>query len=424
MKSLFFSLLLLAGMIFSANAQTTREAIFENIAQTGGVYYAYPVKEAISTPAPKGYKPFYISHFARHGSRWLTSEKDYKWVVDLFEKAHQAGALTDLGEDVRSRLTIIWKDAEGRGGSLTSLGVKQHRGIAERMFHNYPEVFEGAPDILARSTVVIRCVFSMEAFCERLKELNPRLNITREANERCMKYMSNHTPASANFVAVEKPWYEEYRKFEEEHLQPDRLVGALFGNKDFVRKRVNPKELMWKLYWIASDLQNVELGISLYDIFEKQELFDIWQIHNYENYVCNGPAPLNEGVIPASAKPLLKNILDSANDVIESGANTATLRFGHDGNISPLAGLMRLDGCWKEETDPDKFYQAWCNFKVTPMAANIQLIFFRKKGSDDILVKFLHCEKEVGIPVKTDIAPFYHWKDVAAYYSQILKDIK
>lgn len=202
------------------------------------------------------------------------------------------------------------------------------------------------------------------------------------------------------------------------------MVGALFGNKDFVRKRVNPKELMWKLYWIASDLQNVELGISLYDIFEKQELFNIWQVHNYENYVCNGPAPLNGGVILATAKPLLKNILDSANDAIKSGTNTATLRFGHDGNISPLAGLMRLDDCWKEETDPNKFYQTWCNFKVTPMAANIQLVFFRKKGSDDILVKFLHCEKEVCIPVKTDIAPFYHWKDVTAYYSQILKDIK
>ena len=78
---------------------------------------------------------------------------------------------------------------------------------------------------------------------------------------------------------------------------------------------------------------------------------------------------------------------------------------------------------WQEETNPDKFYRAWCNFKVTPMAANIQLVFFKKKGSDDILVKFLHCEKEVTIPIETDIAPFYHWKDVEAYYRNVLKKL-
>ena len=36
------------------------------------------------------------------------------------------------------------------------------------------------------------------------------------------------------------------------------------------------------------------------------------------------------------------------------------------------------------------------------------------------LVKFMHCEKEVTIPVETDIAPFYHWKDVETYYRHLL----
>lgn len=422
-KTLALSLLALAGTLFPANAQSTREAIFDDIAQTGGVYYAYPAKEAVSTPAPKGYKPFYISHYARHGSRWLIADKDYKWVVDLFEKAHRAGALSDLGEDVRSRLAVIWKDAEGHGGDLTPLGVKQHRGIAERMYRNYPEVFEGMPDMSARSTVVIRCVLSMDAFCERLKELNPKLNITRESSEKYMGYLNFHTQEGMKFTSKEGPWYEEYRKFEESHVRPDRLVGTLFNSEDYIRKNVNPKELMWGLYWIASDMQNVELGISLYDIFEKQELFDIWQIGNYRNYVCDGPAPINGGLMVANAKTLVQNILDSADEAIKSGANSATFRFGHDGNVIPLVGLLQLGDYWNAETDPDKFYRAWCNFKVTPMAANVQMIFFRKKGSDDILVKFLHCEKEISIPVKTDIAPFYHWKDVKAYYSKMMKNL-
>ena len=70
--------LCLCGIHLNGFAQSTREAILEDIARTGGVYYAYPVKEAIATPPPKGYKPFYISHYARHGSRWIQSEQDYK----------------------------------------------------------------------------------------------------------------------------------------------------------------------------------------------------------------------------------------------------------------------------------------------------------------------------------------------------------
>jgi hypothetical protein len=52
------------------------------------------------------------------------------------------------------------------------------------------------------------------------------------------------------------------------------------------------------------------------------------------------------------------------------------------------------------------------------MAGNIQLVFYRKDGSDDILVKFLLNENETSIPVKTDCAPYYHWSDVKRYWAE------
>ena len=58
------------------------------------------------------------------------------------------------------------------------------------------------------------------------------------------------------------------------------------------------------------------------------------------------------------------------------------------------------------------------------MGANIQLIFFRKSGSKDILVKFLMNENETSIPLKTDCYPYYHWSDVKRYYSNKLKDVQ
>lgn len=67
-------------------AQTSKEEMFATPEKTGGVYWAYPLDFAPQTKAPKGYKPFYISHYGRHGSRYLIADRDYKWLVDLLRR--------------------------------------------------------------------------------------------------------------------------------------------------------------------------------------------------------------------------------------------------------------------------------------------------------------------------------------------------
>ena len=67
-------------------------------------------------------------------------------------------------------------------------------------------------------------------------------------------------------------------------------------------------------------------------------------------------------------------------------------------------------------SDIENLYKHISIDKIIPMAANIQLIFYRKKGSDDILVKFLLNENETSVPaLKTNYAPYYHWSDVKEY---------
>ena len=86
MKRTLFSIVLLAAFaVQGLYAQATREEIFNDIATTGGVYYAYPGPSGIQTKAPKGYEPFYISHYGRHGSRWLIADEDYVRVMEVFE---------------------------------------------------------------------------------------------------------------------------------------------------------------------------------------------------------------------------------------------------------------------------------------------------------------------------------------------------
>ena len=54
--------------------------------------------------------------------------------------------------------------------------------------------------------------------------------------------------------------------------------------------------------------------------------------------------------------------------------------------------------------------------KITPMATNLQFVFYRnQKKPNDVLVKVLLNEDEATLPIKSDVAPYYHWNDFKAY---------
>ncbi len=401
------------------SAQDTRQEIAEAPGRAGGVYFAYPVTQSRNTPAPKGYKPFYVSHYGRHGSRYLISDNDYSRVRDLMREADSRGALTALGRDVLSRLDTVWAEAQGRGGELSPLGNRQHRAIAQRMYRAYPEVFAGQPRVTAASTVVMRCAHSMFAFVEGLKELNPSLVIPRESAQRDMNYLNYHSAESGKYSGHEGEWYLDWRKFRTDMTRPDRMMASLFTDSLFVRRHVDPVDLMWGFYWITVDMQNMETSVSFDDLWQGDELYNLWQVFNFNFYACNSSYPLADGQHVDNAKNLLRDILDKADRYIADGLNGATLRFGHDGNIIPLAALMRFDGCYAYETDPYKLHEVYADYRISPMAANIQLVFFKDRGGD-VIVKFMLNEREVAIPAETSRFPFYSWKDARATLQKLL----
>lgn len=417
-KILAFAFMALPWLV--SGAQTTPEEMLQNPDKCGGVYYAYPVSESNNSVVPKGYKPFYVSHYGRHGSRYLISDDDYKRVIDVMDKAYADSALTPLGKDVRSRLAEVWKEAEGRGGELSPLGYRQHRGIAQRMYAAYPEVFAGNPEMTARSTQVMRCAHSMFAFVDALKEKNPSMTVPMESNKRNMVYLCYSTPASWAFNGNERyPWRPEYDAFKKSQTNPDRFVASLFTSPEYVKENINPSDLMWGFYWVAIDMQNMESDVTFYDLFEPQELFDLWQVFNADFYIHNSSYPRSEGVNVDNAKNLLRNIVETADDYIARGSHGATLRFGHDGNIVPLAALMRFPGCFGYENDLSKVYTAWADYKVSPMASNMQIVFFKgKKG--DVIAKVMMNEREMTLPIEGEAGPFYPWEKLRGYFQMLL----
>ena len=226
-----------------------------------------------------------------------------------------------------------------------------------------------------------------------------------------MDYIAYTSPEGEKFASEKAPWRRGFREFEKKNVRPERLMASLFVNPAVI---TNQDAMMRSLYWIAADMQNVELNLSLYDIFEYEELIGVWKTVNARMYVCNAAAPLNGGLMPRCAVPLLRNMLESADAAIKKGTPAADLRFGHDTHLIRLLALMQIEGCGNQETDMEKFHLAWQDYRVSPMGANLQLVFYRN-GKNDVLVKFLLNENEVTLPIKSGKVPYYSWEEAKAF---------
>ena len=79
-NSLSTSLVAFALAALPAQAQTTDAELAAHPEYTlsGAMPYPEPGKNVKYAKAPAGYKPFYISHYARHGSRFHHSADEYK----------------------------------------------------------------------------------------------------------------------------------------------------------------------------------------------------------------------------------------------------------------------------------------------------------------------------------------------------------
>ena len=413
--------LLLSALFFSTSllAQEAKKAIKENPLLSASNYLAYPEPTQALTPAPAGYYPFYISHYGRHGSRYLIGKNDYDKPYFTLLKADSLNQLTAMGKDVLQKVRMIRDEAKSRDGELTLRGAEQHKGIAKRMYENFPEVFVGKTHVDAKSTTVIRCILSMENALQQLLVENPQLVIRHDASVHDMYYMNQNDP----YIEKMKHTPEQrkaYADFEAKHLHFDGVMNKIFKDENYWKNSVDAKSLNRSLFALAGNIQSTELrhSISLYNLFTDEEIYDNWQLSNAWWYIAYGPSKLSGGVQPFSQRNLLRRIIHEADSCMSLPQPGATLRYGHDTMVMPLTCLLDLDGLGKQIDDLDQLDdENWCDYQIFPMACNIQFVFYRKnKADNDILFKVLRNEKEATLPIKTDRAPYYHWSDFKNYF--------
>ena len=405
-------------------AQTAREAIAFNPKLSASNYCVYPDSvKATMTPPPEGRRPFYISTYSRHGSRYVSQRKCYDIPMAVLTKGDSMGLLTPLGKNVMAELRAIIDDAEGRWGEMSGIGKQQLRHIATRMTQNYPEVFAGKARVKARSTTVNRCILSMGTAVQQLVAINPQLSIDMNASKADFWYLNHQDRRLRQYKTPQVA--KAFDEYSEKRIVNERLMAQLFTQPD----SISPDDQKWLNYYLIKTAliqQNTHMNkrSQLMTLFSKDDLHRFWQIENVWWYVQHGFTPLNGSQQPYTQRHLLRKIIHEADSCILLPEPGAQLRFGHETVLLPLACLLGLNG-YDYQTDnlEDLEHHGWWACLIFPMASNIQFVFYRSSPRDsDVIFKVLLNEQEATLPLPTDMAPYYHWRDFRNHYLKMLDD--
>ncbi|MDE5849642.1 MAG: histidine phosphatase family protein [Muribaculaceae bacterium] len=413
-------LLMTAAAVASCLAGYASAGIEETVAacpeKAGGIYYAYDVESDSIPPAPDGYSPVYISHYGRHGSRWPVNQKIYKTAGDFFQEQQLAENITPEGKEIWKMVTRCAGNSQGHLGELTEMGKRQHRAIAERMSRRWPSLMSDGK-VVARSSIEPRCIMSMMAFCDHLEEEHPGLRISKHASPGDMDFIHHNTPEAKLNTGEDAPWMWEFHHYRDSVSRCPKTAAKLFKN---VPEGDSLAVFMRSLYDVAISVQDIDsLEADILGFFDAGELAGLWKASNFMQYQANGRSPETGASGPESVKPLLCEIMERADEMLESGNVMVDLRFGHDTDLLRLVSLIDADGCGVELEDAEEASEKWRNFEISPMGANLQLVFYRNKDGKILVMPRLN-ESPVKISDVPEVFPnYYDWEILKIYLESL-----
>lgn len=421
MKKIFTSFILaLVAMNLWAQGDSVLDQLKSDPKKSYGNDYPYLYKhDGELTKAPKGYKPFYISHYSRHGSRYYWNESLYTQLDTILTKANQEDVLTDEGKAFYNRFMAAKQELMTGISELSQLGWEQHQGISRRMYNNFREVFAKGGDVLAISSLSGRCVLSMAAFCQELVQCNPAIEIREQSSRFTLDGVvptDKENPKKHNYPKATPRFVKNWDRFGARDTFHDDILNRVFKTTEGLP--FNGRRIAGSLTSLYTSLPNIGHEGMMGNIITDDEIVSRWESSNLGSYswVFSGQYEMI---------PVLEDIIAKADAAIEgTSGRIGDFRFGHDSCIGPLTVLLGINGADTDPEDPAEvknIYQNWQTCK----ACNIQFVFYKgKKATDDILVKCLLNESEATLPVETDNYPYYKWSDVKAYYVNKCNSVK
>ena len=415
------------GITFSALAAVSVQAQTEiakeikaDINRAAGMFYTRSIDKSYKdTPPPAGKKPFYINHYGCPGAYYLDKHEYYTDTYAIFAKADSLGKLTPLGKDVFRRIRLLCDDARNRYGELTEKGAQQSRAFVKQLVERFPEMFTPDGYYSVRSIVENRCILTMQEGLLQLSAMQQPLIARSKAsqNEKAFLDPEDKQLTDQRLDSLTMARYERFRLL---NSDDGRLMGALFNDQNYVISYLDAGALSKKLFILASDVQHTNIAgiVTLYDIFTPQEIHRHWRKQNAWHYVNYGGCTLNGGYQAYLQRALLRNMMHMGDSAMKRDTPLMHLRYTHAPVVLSLACLMDLDGygLHTENLDSLEAY-GWANYRIAPLGGSIEMIYYRSEfGDPDVLVKVLLNGHEARLPIESDCAPYYHWKEVKRYY--------
>ena len=378
-----------------------------------GTDYPYSFNTTALTKAPKGYKPFYISHYARHGSRYYWNANLYRELDSLLTIAHDKQLLTAEGEAFRNRFMEAKDELTAGVSELSNLGWDQHQRIARIMYNNFPEVFKHGGDIFAISSLTGRCVLSMASFCQELTQCNPNLEIREESARHTLDGVvpsDRQNPLRRTFPKSHPRFESHWDSFQNNDNLREKIIPRVFTSTEGLPGRLN--NIASNLINLYTSLPSIGHEGMMGNIITDEEIAARWEGENLGSYRWVFE-PRYDMI------PILLDIIKKADAVINgSTQRVADLRFGHDTCLGPLTVLMGINGADRDPEDPYEEKNCYQNWQ-TGKASNVQLIFYRsKKPGQDVLIKCLLNGSEATLPLPSDNFPYYRWSDFKRFYTE------
>ena len=414
-RFLYSALLLLFSLAAFAQTSPELDAYLREFPQRAGFnthsYEFLPIKD---TPAPGGFKPFYISHYGRHGSRSHGSDASLKKLKSYLQTASKEGILTPAGDTIFYYTKKVLELHDGMDGRLTPRGAREHEQLARRMYQRYPAVFRNG-EVHALSSVVPRCLVSMAAFTSTLKSCKSDLVITWDAGEKYQKFITRACPSAVKekaraivhgpLTAVQVDTMAAYSRI---FTDPER-------GKAIFKK---PYRLFSYIYSLARITEAFDIEENLFRFLPWDAVLSDFNSGALSAYLqqCNSE-PFGDERMPR-ASSLANEMVRKADEAIAGAPVAADLIFGHDWPFLGICSFFGLEGYGYPRLTAEQAYGSWNGAKLCPYAANLQIIFYRnRKGV--VLVKFLANEQETLIPeLEAYSGPYYKWVDVKNFIAK------
>ncbi len=359
------------------------------------------------TKAPKGFKPFYLSHYGRHGARYAWQSEIYKDIKMIFDTAYVHNNLSLKGHEFKKDFDVLYPSVKYRAGELSRKGWQQQQELAVQMVTYYPEIFTKEADIQAYTSSSGRCIMSMSAFCLSLMQQNSRLNIFENCGYSFLEGvlpLNRHNPfRNQDYIKSEIPFDETLEEFIDRKIDYKPILERLFLDADKALIGKNPWDFVFHLFVFANGIRSLDTELDFTDVFTLSERIALWEINNFQFYI--GALPNHKAY-----QTVVDDIITKAEKKISAKGKGADLRFSHDDALLSLMMLLGVNDFATTISNPDDISK-YCSMHHIPMGANLHFVLYCNKESDKILFKVLLNGEETRISMPTDIWPYYDWNE-------------